>query len=164
MPASSIEPRSEYPAVRRRRLSAGVRLALVGVAAGLAGVFALAARVEPYDAAGRPLREGTHEQLGLPPCNFYRMTGRPCPSCGMTTSFALLVRGDVEGSLRANWVGTLGALFAAGLLPWSAVSALRGRYLWLRSVEWAVLAVLGGFAVLMMLRWGWIMAVAALPV
>lgn len=31
---------------------------------------------------------GTHEQLGLPPCIFLKLTGIPCPNCGLTTSFA----------------------------------------------------------------------------
>ena len=63
-------------------------------------------RIHPYDADGNPRTSATHTQLGMPPCNFVTLTGKPCPSCGMTTSFALLVRGDVVSSLRANWVGT----------------------------------------------------------
>jgi hypothetical protein len=35
---------------------------------------------------------GTHEQLGLPACAFLHFTGIPCPSCGLTTSFAHAAR------------------------------------------------------------------------
>ena len=35
---------------------------------------------------------GTHEQLGLPQCFFLQLTGIPCPSCGLTTSFAHAAR------------------------------------------------------------------------
>ncbi len=35
---------------------------------------------------------GTHQQLGLPPCVFFKLTGIPCPSCGLTTSFAHAAR------------------------------------------------------------------------
>lgn len=38
-------------------------------------------------------RLGTHTQLGLPACGFLTRTGWPCPSCGLTTSFALAARG-----------------------------------------------------------------------
>ena len=70
--------------------------------------------LNPYDADGTPRTMATHTQLGMPPCNFVILTGKPCPSCGMTTSFALLVRGDVVASLRANWAGTLLAVLWAG--------------------------------------------------
>jgi hypothetical protein len=38
---------------------------------------------------------GTHTKLGLPPCPSVLMFGRPCPGCGMTTSFAYCAKGDV---------------------------------------------------------------------
>src|SRR5262245_12806460 len=82
-----------------------VRLAVVGIAAGLVLLFAVAAWLDPYGPDGQPLAMGTHKQLGLPECNFVRLTGLPCPSCGMTTSFALLMHGDLAASLQANPVG-----------------------------------------------------------
>lgn len=50
---------------------------------------------------------GTHTQLRLPPCIFLKMTGLPCPSCGMTTSFAQLARGNILGALKANPAGPM---------------------------------------------------------
>lgn len=76
-----------------------------------------------------PRTSSTHTQLGLPPCNFKMITDTGCPSCGMTTSFALLVRGDVSASLRANWVGTAICVLWALTLVWSVGSALWGRML-----------------------------------
>src|SRR5206468_4474542 len=49
-----------------------VRGTLLGIAAGLVIVFAVAAWLDPYDADGQALRMATHRQLGLPPCTFYR--------------------------------------------------------------------------------------------
>jgi hypothetical protein len=77
----------------------------------------------------------------------------PCPSCGMTTSFALLVRGDVGNSVRANGVGTLLALFGIVLIPWCVTAALTGRTLFVRSLERAVTVVVLVFLGLMLLRW-----------
>jgi hypothetical protein len=134
-----------------------VRVLLLGVAVGLVAVFVTAADLHPYAEDGEPLRQETHRQLGLPPCKFYEMFARPCPSCGLTTSFSLLMHGDVSGSLRANPVGTLLALFCLVLVPWSLLVALRGRYLWVRSLERASLWVVGVFMTLLLLRWGIVM-------
>ena len=112
-----------------------------------------------YDAQGAPLRMGTHRQLGLPPCTFYTFTGGlPCPSCGMTTSFALLARGDVWNSLRANSVGTILALFGLVLLPWNVLCAVRGRTYFIASIEGALLKIVLAFVVLMLVRWAVVVA------
>ncbi|MDB5305905.1 MAG: hypothetical protein JWO38_107 [Gemmataceae bacterium] len=132
-----------------------VRTALLGIAAALAVVFGLACYLNPYGPDGAPRSMATHTQLGLPPCNFVVMTGKPCPSCGMTTSFALLVRGDVGASARANWVGTALAVFWAGLLVWAVASGLTGRLLFIphRRGELVLTVVVGAFLVLMLGRW-----------
>ncbi len=135
------------------RLAWRVRGALLGMAALLVGVFALAWWLKPYGPDGRPLRMETHRQLGLPPCTFYEYTGLPCPSCGMTTSFSLLMHGDVANSLHANAVGTLLALFWLALIPWCLASAARKRTVLIGSVERAVAVCVMGFLGLMMVRW-----------
>jgi Protein of unknown function (DUF2752) len=126
---------------------------LLVLAAGLVLVFAAALWIKPYDGDGQPLRQEAHRQLGLPPCKFYEMFGKPCPSCGLTTSFSLLMHGDVGASLRANPVGTLLAAFCLALIPWSVLVALRGRYFWVRSLERASLWAVGVFMVLLLIRW-----------
>ena len=93
------------------------------MAAGLAALLAVAVALKPS-----PLGLGTHQQLGLPPCSFQVLFGWPCPSCGMTTSWAHLVRGQLFGALRANVGGTLLGLIAVAATPWLAVSAARGRW------------------------------------
>jgi hypothetical protein len=134
-------------------MGAWVRGALVGMALGLVAVFALAWWLNPYRPDGTARRMETHRQLGLPPCTFKETTGLPCPSCGMTTSFALLVRGDVGNSLRANGVGTLLALFGMVLIPWALISAVRRRPLFVRSLERALTLCILVFLGAMLLRW-----------
>lgn len=50
---------------------------------------------------------GTHQQLGLPPCGSVLIFGRPCPGCGLTTSFAASVKGDLLTAWNANPFGTI---------------------------------------------------------
>lgn len=138
----------------RPRARLWVRGVLLAFAAGLVAVFVVAVRINPYDDQGRPLPFGTHTRIGMPPCEFYVMFGKPCPSCGLTTSFSLLMHGDVRASLKANAVGTAMALFCAALIPWSLYVSLRGRYLWVRSIERASLWAAGVFFVLLLVRWG----------
>lgn len=139
-------------AVIRRRV---VRAVLLGIAAALTGVFVAAFRIHPYNADGTPKTSATHTQLGMPPCNFVTLTGKPCPSCGMTTSFALLVRGDVANSMRANWVGSIMCVLWALALVWSLVSGLRGKPLFVRPGrgELVFTVIVGAMLTLMLARW-----------
>lgn len=142
------------PALGRR-----VRLAIVAVAIGLITVFALAAAINPYGADGTPQTIGTHKQLGLPECNFVKLTGLPCPSCGMTTSFALLMHGDIVNSLRANAVGTLLALALLGMIPYILMGAIRGRWLGIAALEPWLLRLVILFTTLALVRWVVLLAV-----
>ena len=88
----------------------------------LLGGFLLAARLEPD-----PRGFGTHQRLGLPPCTFRALFGIPCPSCGMTTSFAHLTRGHLRQAAQASIGGTVLALLCAAQVPWCWWSAFQGR-------------------------------------
>lgn len=150
--------RKEIPFARLAKPSRAkwyLRAGLITIGVGLAVIFGLAMSINPYGPDGAPRSMATHTQLGLPPCNFVVLTGKPCPSCGMTTSFALLVRGDVGASLRANWVGTLLAMFWSGLLVWSVGSGLIGRLLLIPRGrgELILTVIIGTFLVLMLGRW-----------
>lgn len=113
-------------------------------------MLAVAASLTP-DPKGR----GTHRQLGLPPCTMLVLFGRPCPSCGMTTAWAWLVRGQLRESLQANAGGTLLAALAVAGAPWLLLSALRGRWIGTRpngtTLTWIAAVVL----LVTMIQWGW---------
>jgi hypothetical protein len=135
-------------------LNRWVRGVLAGLALGLVVVFAVAVRINPYRDDGSAYSMSTHQQLGLPPCSFADKVGIPCPACGMTTSFSLLVRGDVVNSARANWVGTVLAGFCLAFIPWAVVAVVRGRTLFVRSLEKGLIVVVTSLLVLMLSRWG----------
>jgi hypothetical protein len=61
-------------------------------------------------------------------CPLRRLTGLPCPLCGLTTGIAALARGDVVGAVHANPLAPLALAFLAlAWSPWgpAAVSATR---------------------------------------
>lgn len=113
---------------KRRRirsgLSAWTRAALILFGSALTGLLLLARTLTP-DQRGL----GTHEQLHLPPCSFRQVFGVPCPSCGMTTSWAYLARGNLRAAWAVNAGGTVLGLLAVFAAPWALLSALRGRWL-----------------------------------
>lgn len=102
---------------------------------------------------------GTHQQLGLPPCSMVQILRVRCPACGMTTSWAYLLNGQVLSSLRANAGGTLLGLAALAAAPWSLATALRGRWFWMAPRdEWLLVVGLTIAAVTIV---DWVLRVAA---
>ncbi|MGA9062420.1 MAG: DUF2752 domain-containing protein [Terracidiphilus sp.] len=84
----------------------------IGLLVSACAVLAVASWLEPA-ACGY----GTHTQLGLPPCNFLRLTHLPCPSCGLTTCFAWAVRFHFWKAFLANPFGILAFFGTVSLIP-----------------------------------------------
>lgn len=90
------------------RMEAVARGWSVFFATALLAILITAASIPPS-----PAGTGSHTRLGLSRCTFMDRTGIPCPSCGMTTSFAWLVRGNVLASAYTQPMGCLLAILAA---------------------------------------------------
>lgn len=108
-----------------------------------------------------PTGMGTHHQMGLGTCTILSMTGWPCPTCGMTTTFALAA----DGRLLAAFVNQpfgfalfLGTALAAGLgladllVPRRRLRRV-GAWVWAREGIVALALLLG-----MLLGWVWKLA------
>jgi hypothetical protein len=127
------------------------RLAWAALAGTAAGVLVVARRLTPD-----PSGVGTHVQLGLPPCGFLRLTSLPCPTCGLTTSFAHMARLQFTPAFDAHWLGP--PLFALtvvtiAICAWSCVRAtpLSDAAKRLR-VARAVAIIVGGAMIVWLLR------------
>ena len=120
---------------RRPRLHWLYRAALIVAGGLLLALLGTAWRLQP-DSTGF----GTHQQLGLPPCTIVSLFGIRCPSCGMTTSWAHFVRGDLVASVRANVGGALLAAIALVTGPWLLLSGVFGRWLLKTPEDWNVIA------------------------
>lgn len=99
------------------------RIAYGTFACGLFGLLGIAAWLSP-DPSGM----GTHQQLSLPPCAFTVLFDIPCPSCGMTTSWSHLVRGQLISAFQANAGGALLGMLSVGSAPWMLWVSVRGRF------------------------------------
>lgn len=114
-----IKPRSSSQSVR---LSLAVRLAALISMLVIVGLMITARTLTPSISG-----EGTHQQLGLPACSAILLWGIPCPSCGMTTSWAHLARGNFVAAAWANPGGLLLGLIALASLGPSCYFIISGR-------------------------------------
>ena len=97
---------------------------LAGAAAALLALPALVARLlDPSIADGPSI------------CPFLHATGVPCPACGATRAFVLLVHGDGDGALRFNWTWIViwaVAVIALAAAAWRSATGRRAAPSWLR--------------------------------
>jgi hypothetical protein len=100
-----------------------------------------------------PRGYGTHTQLGLLPCSFLTMTGRLCPTCGMTTSFAWMTRGNLVRSWQANPAGCLLALLSFPLIAWLVYSAAASKPVGFESLGDPLLGLVLAAVVLSLVVW-----------
>jgi|HubBroStandDraft_6_1064221.scaffolds.fasta_scaffold703625_2 hypothetical protein len=110
------------PRIEPVTVGAWGRILWLGICAACLGLMVIATRLVPS-----PTGMGTHTQLGLDQCQFALRTGLPCPSCGMTTSYAWFARGNFPASF---YVQPMGALLALGTIVmfWAAFYvAVTGR-------------------------------------
>lgn len=130
------------PNVQRASVPWTGRLTAVLVAGTMFAVLAIAVSLKPS-----PSGVGSHQALGFQGCDFLTRTGLPCPSCGMTTSFAWFVRGNWIASFYVQPMGFLLAIIT-GTVFWAALYiASTGRPIQrlLRQLNgaWLVAALMG---------------------
>jgi len=132
------------------RLDRKERISLACIALGLLTCLGIAAWLTPD-----PSGQGTHQQLGLPPCTSVSLLAMRCPACGMTTSWALMIRGRASEALQTNIGGSLLFLVAFFSVPWI------GWILWTGSRnardQWGLFALSGSITSLMIAvtLWTW---------
>ena len=86
-----------------------------------------------------PAGHGTHQQLGLPPCTIYYLTGRPCPSCGLTTSVSAILHGQFGLAWRANPMGFVIVAAAVAVAINSLFALLWGRSVRIENTRFTLL-------------------------
>ncbi|MHC4597717.1 MAG: DUF2752 domain-containing protein [Planctomycetota bacterium] len=123
-----------------------------------AGVLVLALAISPD-----PEGIGTHTQLGLPPCGLYQRLGLPCLTCGMTTSFAHMVRFQVLSGIRANPLGAVLFVTFLALSLLGLYSAVTGWSLFrfLERRDWTRVGLF--FLILALGSWAYKIAAVFLP-
>jgi hypothetical protein len=106
------------------------RLAWAGVALACLAVLGIARYLQPD-----PRGFGTHQQLSIYkyPCGFVLTSGLPCPTCGMTTAFSMIMHGRPFSALKAQPAGAILCVATVGLLAFSLYVAISGRIV---SLNW----------------------------
>jgi len=120
--AAAPAPAERSEAASAFRASPAERAVQIFLAAVLAAVMAAGVLLVPSRTG-----TGTHCVLGLPECGMLRATGKPCPTCGVTTSFVLAAHGRFAESLVNQPFGFALFLLVAGVLAGLVFTLATGR-------------------------------------
>jgi hypothetical protein len=60
-------------------------------------------------------------------CGFRRLTGWPCPGCGLTRSFVFAAHGRIGAAFQAHFLGPLLFGVVASQVPWRLWRLLQRR-------------------------------------
>ncbi|MET0287220.1 MAG: DUF2752 domain-containing protein [Polyangiales bacterium] len=107
------------------------RLVWILVASSALAVLITARLLTPASAG-----HGTHQALGLPPCGFLAWSGLPCPTCGLTTAFALLAHGEVLRAVQVQPMGVPLFLGTVATLGVAITALVRGDSILRRIDDW----------------------------
>jgi len=118
------------------------------LAACLAGAMALGLYLTPSTTGA-----GTHTLLGLPPCGMLISTGKPCPTCGVTTSFALAAHGRFGESFVTQPFGLILFILTAGGLLFTMTTVAAGRSWYPLATRWSVPSFIMALVILGLLSW-----------
>jgi hypothetical protein len=121
-PVSASVPTIFSPDFTPVRATVSQRLLALTVALACVAPLVVAAQLTPS-----PTGVGTHSEMGFASCQFLDRTGLPCPTCGMTTSFAWFARGNLLASAYVQPMGFVGALLAAAGFWIGLYIAVTGR-------------------------------------
>ena len=89
------------------------------------------------------------ERVSLIPCLFYRITGTPCPGCGMTRSCVALVQGDFTAAWHYHPLSFVLIAFAFAVAFFPA----RLRNAWLCLSSWTRNFIVSGGILLCICIW-----------
>lgn len=103
-----------------------------------------------------PRGHGTHEQFGMPKCGWVVHYGKPCPTCGVTTSGALLVRGRIFASVATQPFGAVLGLAGLALAVVALWCLARGRAFVDFLLRLPVMQILAWGLSLLLGSWGYI--------
>jgi|WetSurMetagenome_2_1015567.scaffolds.fasta_scaffold71130_4 hypothetical protein len=140
IPQSSIRNPVALP-----RALLGERIVEACLAAGCAAVLLLGMILVPS-----PDGLGTHTELGLPPCGMWLYYHKPCPTCGVTTSFTLAAHGQFVQSAVTQPFGLVFFLATVAGLALNAWTAVAGRtWFGLVTVRRATIVIIAGVIILL---------------